>query len=153
MYNFLEKFIVLPVFFFFIFSKKNTLFLHSLQIFFFLTLFFSINVVWIMENHSNYKIEIWISTHLSTFEPEFRNLLSTFEPEFRNLLSTPRLSQKKGVLIKKKVCTFNWLNAGRRRWLISSCNCHYTRNKNRKYFFRNLFRMFLIGTLVSLPNT
>ena len=48
-----------------------------------------------MENQTNYydKIEIWISTHLSTFEPEFRNLLST-----------PRLSQKKGVLIKKKVC-------------------------------------------------
>ena len=39
------------------------------------------------------KIEIWISTHLSTFELEFRNFLST-----------PRLSQKKGVLIKKKLC-------------------------------------------------
>ena len=55
-----------------------------------------------MENHTNYKIQIWISTHLSTFEPEFRNFLSTFEPEFKNFLSTPRLSQKKGVLINKK---------------------------------------------------
>ena len=48
-----------------------------------------------MENQTNYhhEIEIKISTHLSTFEPEFRIFLST-----------PRLSQKKGVLIKKKVC-------------------------------------------------
>ena len=47
-----------------------------------------------MENQTNYydKIEIWISTQLSTFEPEFRKFLST-----------PRLSQKKGVLIKKSV--------------------------------------------------
>ena len=58
-----------------------------------INLFFSVNVVGIMENQtSNYdKIEIRISTHLSTFEPEFGNFLST-----------PRLSQKKGVLIKKK---------------------------------------------------
>ena len=40
---------------------------------------------------------------LSTFEPEFRNFLSTFKPEFGNFLSTPRLSQKKGVLMKKSV--------------------------------------------------
>ena len=51
-----------------------------------------------MENQTNYydKIEIWISTHLSTFEPKFRNFFST-----------PRLSQKKGVLIKKPVYTIN----------------------------------------------
>ena len=51
-----------------------------------------------MENQTNYydKIEIWISTHLSTFEPEFGNFLST-----------PRLSQKKGVLIKKSVYFIN----------------------------------------------
>ena len=56
-----------------------------------------------MENHTNCMIEIRISTHLSTFEPELRNFLSTFEPECRNYLSTPRLSPKKGVLIKKSV--------------------------------------------------
>ena len=46
-----------------------------------------------MENQTSYydKIEIGISTYLSTFEPEFRNFSST-----------PRLRQKKGVLIKKK---------------------------------------------------
>ena len=45
-----------------------------------------------MENQTNYhhEIEIKISTHLSTFEPEFRIFLST-----------PWLSQKKGVLLKK----------------------------------------------------
>ena len=54
-----------------------------------------------MENQTNYydKIEIWISTHLSTFEPEFRKFLSTFEPQFRNFLGTPRLGQKKRVCL------------------------------------------------------
>ena len=33
---------------------------------------------------------------------------STFEPEFKNFLSTPRLSQKKGVLIKKKCVVQNY---------------------------------------------
>ena len=47
-----------------------------------------------MENQTNYnnEIEVCISTHLSTFESEFRNSLST-----------PRLSQKKGCAYKKSV--------------------------------------------------
>ena len=51
-----------------------------------------------MEIQTNYnvEIEIWISTHLSTFEPE---------------ISTPRLSQKKGVLIKKSVYMDLFLDA------------------------------------------
>ena len=61
-----------------------------------------------MENQTNYydKIEIWISTHLSTFEPKFGNFLST-----------SRLSQKKGVLIKK-ICV-SGLQAGARRNILS----------------------------------
>ena len=39
------------------------------------------------------EIDIGISTHLSTFQPEFRNVLST-----------PRVSLEKGVLIKKRMC-------------------------------------------------
>ena len=43
-----------------------------------------------------------ISTWLSTFEAENGKNISTSEAENGKNLSTPRLSSKKGVLIKKK---------------------------------------------------